>query len=350
MLSISPKRALLVLGLGIAVGLKRYYANPKTMATLAPAIALSHGGGMFHLTLSQSQSQSHTIISPPDTGRLDANTSDTSTGPLPILNDPGHKDIIYSLKNRVPKILRLGTPQQPKAIVLVTAHWTTDKPAVSSGKTHELLYDYYGFPPESYRLKYPAPGEPDVAARVGEAFAAQGLKPDLDPKRPWDHGVFVPLSLVAPAADIPIVQVSVLLNEDPDRHLRMGAALRALRRDNIAVVGSGFASFHNLGTMRALASWPLDKRAAFKKDSDAWNDAVTGAVTAPAAKDRWDSIKQWRKFPHADTMHPPGGGEHFMPLIVCVGAAEEGEETKLYKDTYTGVDIFTYYWGGEEVK
>jgi len=298
MLSISPKRALLVLGLGIAVGLKRYYANPKTMATLAPAIALSHGGGMFHLTLSQSQSQSHTIISPPDTGQFDANTNDTSTGPLPILNDPGHKDIIYSLKNRVPKILRLGTPQQPKAIVLVTAHWTTD----------------------------------------------------IDPKRPWDHGVFVPLSLVAPAADIPIVQVSVLLNEDPDRHLRMGAALRALRRDNIAVVGSGFASFHNLGTMRALASWPLDKRAAFKKDSDAWNEAVTGAVTAPAAKDRWDSIKQWRKFPHADTMHPPGGGEHFMPLIVCVGAAEEGEETKLYKDMYTGVDIFTYYWGGEEVK
>ncbi|KAL3963436.1 hypothetical protein ACCO45_000440 [Purpureocillium lilacinum] len=316
MLSISPKRALLVLGLGIAVGLKRYYANPKTMATLAPAIALSHGGGMAPPHPQRPRPQGHHLLAQE-----------------PRAQDPPARH-----------------PQQPKAIVLVTAHWTTDKPAVSSGKTHELLYDYYGFPPESYRLKYPAPGEPDVAARVGEAFAAQGLKPDLDPKRPWDHGVFVPLSLVAPAADIPIVQVSVLLNEDPDRHLRMGAALRALRRDNIAVVGSGFASFHNLGTMRALASWPLDKRAAFKKDSDAWNDAVTGAVTAPAAKDRWDSIKQWRKFPHADTMHPPGGGEHFMPLIVCVGAAEEGEETKLYKDTYTGVDIFTYYWGGEEVK
>ncbi|KAJ6441531.1 calcium-translocating P-type ATPase, PMCA-type [Purpureocillium lavendulum] len=316
MISVSPRRALLALGLGIAIGVKRYYSNPRTMATtLAPAIALSHGGG-----------------------------------PLPILNDPGHKDIIYSLKNRVPKILRLGTPQQPKAIVLVTAHWTTDKPVVSSGKTHELLYDYYGFPPESYKLKYPAPGEPDVAARVGEAFAAQGLKPELDPKRPWDHGVFVPLTLVAPEAEIPVVQVSVLLNEDPDRHLRMGAALQALRRDNIAVVGSGFASFHNLGTMRALSMWPLEKRAAFKKDSDEWNDAVTGVVTAATAKDRWDGIKAWRSFPHADTMHPPGGGEHFMPLIVCVGAAEEGEETKFYKDTYTGVDIYTYYWGGEEVK
>ncbi|PNY27009.1 4,5-DOPA dioxygenase extradiol [Tolypocladium capitatum] len=282
---------------------------------VAPVVALSHGGG-----------------------------------PLPLLGDPNHKTIIYSLKNRVPRILGLGTPSQPRAIVLVTAHWTTELPTISSGKSHDLLYDYYNFPEESYSLKYPAPGEPDIATAIRAAFEEAGLQPRLDEKRGWDHGVFVPLTLVNPKADIPVVQLSVLRSEDPATHLRMGAALARLRADNIAIVGSGFASFHNFSTMRSVRNLPPAQFAVFKADSDEWNSALTTAVSAESMDSRWDGLKAWRRMPHADRMHPPGGGEHFMPLVVCAGAAGEGEGAKFYKDQYSGLDIFTYYWGGEQVE
>ncbi|POR34275.1 4,5-DOPA dioxygenase extradiol [Tolypocladium paradoxum] len=283
--------------------------------TVAPVIALSHGGG-----------------------------------PLPILGDPNHKSIIYSLRNRVPKILGLGSPSQPRAIVLVTAHWTTELPTISSGQSHDLLYDYYNFPEEAYSLKYPAPGAPGLARTIRAAFEEAGLRPQLDGERGWDHGVFVPLTLVNPKADIPVVQLSVLRSEDPTAHLRMGAALARLRADNIAIIGSGFASFHNLGTMRAIRSYPPAQLAAFRADSDEWNAALTTAVAAETTEGRWAGLEAWRGMPHADRMHPPAGGEHFMPLVVCAGAAAEGEETRFYKDEFSGVDIFTYYWGAEQVE
>ncbi|KYK62034.1 uncharacterized protein DCS_03179 [Drechmeria coniospora] len=284
-------------------------------SALAPVIALSHGGG-----------------------------------PLPILGDPGHKSIIYSLKKRVPQILGLGTPRQPRAIVLITAHWTTDVPSISSSESHKLLFDYYNFPPEAYKLEYAAPGAPDIAERIRKAFTDQRLSPKLDADRGWDHGVFVPLTLVLPKADVPVVQVSVLRSEDPDAHLRMGAALAALRADGIAIIGSGFASLHNLDTMLSLRSVRPDQCAAFRRDSDEWNDALTHVVTAADKDARWTGLKAWRALPHANQMHPPNGGEHFMPLIVCAGAAGEEEAAKYYKDDFVGVDIFTYYWGAEQVE
>lgn len=104
-------------------------------------------------------------------------------GPMPVLNDPAHTDIVRSLSQRVPKLLGIGTDRAPRAIVLVTAHWSTDKPTISSGKRHSLLYDYGGFPPEAYKLRYDAPGSPEVAEDVRRALEAEGLEPELDPKR-----------------------------------------------------------------------------------------------------------------------------------------------------------------------
>ncbi|RKL47373.1 hypothetical protein BFJ72_g2364 [Fusarium proliferatum] len=283
------------------------------MSKVAPVIALSHGGG-----------------------------------PMPVLGDPRHESIVYSLKNRVPKILKLGTPDQPRAIILVTAHWSTAKPTISSGASHKLLYDYYGFPRESYSLKYPAPGHPDIANEIADALRGEGLTPELDDERGWDHGVFIPLLLVNPKADIPVVQVSVLESEDPEEHLRMGAALRKLRANNIAVVGSGFASFHNIRAMMMLGSSGPEQQAQFRTLSDEWNNTLTEAALKKDTDERWKALKGWRKFPYADMMHPPNGGEHFMPLLVCAGAAREGEETRKYNDEYVGVEISTFYWGSEE--
>lgn len=104
-------------------------------------------------------------------------------GPMPLLGDPGHKDIIKSLSQRVPKILKLGTPDAPRAIVVVTAHWSEDRPTISSGKKHSLYYDYGGFPAATYKLKYDAPGSPEVAEEVRQAFAKAGLDPVMNDKR-----------------------------------------------------------------------------------------------------------------------------------------------------------------------
>jgi hypothetical protein len=118
------------------------------MTRVAPVISLSHGGG-----------------------------------PMPLLGDPSHAAITKSLKTRVPKILKLGTAEAPKAIVLVTAHWSTSKVTVSSGSKHELLYDYYGFPPESYEIKHDAPGSPEVAEEVAKALKEAKIECEKDAKR-----------------------------------------------------------------------------------------------------------------------------------------------------------------------
>lgn len=266
---------------------------------------------------------------------------------MPLLDDPMHKDIIASLRDRVPRLLGLNTPTPPKAIVLVTAHWSTRVPTITSATNPSLLYDYYGFPPETYSLKYPAPGSPSVADEVRKAMEAEGLKPALDPKRPWDHGVFVPLLLVNPKADVPVVQVSVLESENATEHFAMGRALASLRDQNIAVIGSGFASFHNLRKMGELMRGGAIS--SFKGRSDKWNEALGEVVRREGEEERLKGLEGWRGLPNADEMHPRGGGEHFMPLIVCAGAAG-GEKAKGYKDKFLGVDVWTYYWGADEVK
>lgn len=118
------------------------------MSRIAPVISLSHGGG-----------------------------------PMPLLGDPSHKQITNSLRTKVPQILKLGTPEQPKAIVLITAHWSTNKVTISSGAKHGLLYDYYGFPPESYEIKHDAPGSPEVAGAVEKALKEAGVECRKDSQR-----------------------------------------------------------------------------------------------------------------------------------------------------------------------
>ena len=102
---------------------------------------------------------------------------------MPLLGDPGHVNLIKSMKTTIPKILRLGTENAPKAIVLVTAHWTQPNPTISSGKTPKLLYDYGGFPPESYKLKYDAPGAPELAKEVADLLRGAGFTPELNDER-----------------------------------------------------------------------------------------------------------------------------------------------------------------------
>lgn len=262
---------------------------------------------------------------------------------MPVLGDPGHAAIVKSLQKRVPEILKLGTPEAPRAIVVVTAHWSEPQPTISSASSHQLYYDYGGFPKESYQLKYPAPGSPETALEVKAALEGAGFRPVMDEKRGWDHGVFIPFLLINPKADVPIVQLSVLRSEDPAEHVRMGRALSALRDSNVAIVGSGFASLHNLPNLFALMSGNSSAARELKPKTKEWNQALTDAVLEPDVQEREDRLAGWRKFPHSYDMHPRNGAEHFMPLLVCVGAGGD-EKGQAYKDDFHGVDVYSYYW------
>ncbi|KAL5116132.1 hypothetical protein ACEQ8H_006029 [Pleosporales sp. CAS-2024a] len=263
-------------------------------------------------------------------------------GPMPLLGDASHGNIVQSLKTKLPKILKLGTPEAPRAIVLVTAHWSTEEVRVSSGSRHELLYDYYGFPPESYEIKHDAPGSPEVASEVLQALQEAGIACAADAQRGWDHGVFVPMKLMDPAAAVPIVQLSVLASESPSQSYAIGRALSVLRARNIAIVGSGFATMHNLRLMfSGEASTP-----AFKQQVADWSDAVSDAAMTGDADARAAKFASWRAWPNAYKMHPRGGAEHFLPLIVCAGAAGTSKGNR-YADDFRGLDYWSYYWADE---
>jgi len=158
----------------------------------------------------------------------------------------------------------------------------------------------------------------------------------------WDHGVFVPMKLIDPSAKTPIVQISVLASESPAQSYAIGQAVSSLRSQNIAIVGSGFATFHNLRLMFSGVTATPD----FKKQNTDWSNAVTDAALTDDEAARGKKFEDWRKWPNAYTMHPRGGAEHFLPLIVCAGAAGTTAGRK-YTDDFQGVDYFSYYWDEE---
>ncbi|MBL0932787.1 MAG: dioxygenase, partial [Alphaproteobacteria bacterium] len=135
--------------------------------------------------------------------------------------------------------------EKPKAILIASAHWETDEPLASTAKQPETIHDFYGFPPELYKLAYPAPGAPEIAARAAEALRAAGFAAaGTDPGRGLDHGAWVPLSMIYDDADVPMFQLSIQPDRDPAHHHKIGQALAKLRDDGIAIVGSGSAT-HN---------------------------------------------------------------------------------------------------------
>ena len=147
------------------------------------------------------------------------------------------------------------------------------------------------------------------------------------------------MTLINPSANIPIVQLSVLESESPTTHFNMGRALIRLRESNVAVIGSGFASFHNLQMLFSGASRNPD----FKQRNDAWNEDIRQAIQEPDVQLRQKNIEAWRSWASTYEMHPRGGAEHFLPLIVAAGAGGS-DAAKSYKDDFQGLEMFSYYW------
>lgn len=231
------------------------------------------------------------------------------------------------------KQLAATLPRTPKAIVMVSAHWLTPNLAVTSAAHPDLIYDYYGFPPHTYELKYPAPGAPALADQIVKSFTAAGIASALDAKRGFDHGMFIPLKLIFPDAQIPVVQLSLHNSLDPLKHLEAGRALETLRDQDVLIIGSGM-SFHNMGAYGNPQYGPV---------SDAFDAWLTQAVESSPAE-RHHLLAHWEQAPYARQCHPPRAEEHLIPLMMVAGAAGNDAGRKVFADRVmeTTLSAFTF--------
>jgi aromatic ring-opening dioxygenase catalytic subunit (LigB family) len=252
-------------------------------------------------------------------------------GPWPFvdLGFPAHElEAMAAYLRSVAKLPR----ERPRALLVVSAHWEEQVPTVQASPAPPMLYDYYGFPPESYRVRWPAPGSPELAARVRELLTAAGIPSAEDGHRGFDHGTFVPLSLLYPAADLPTVQLSLKVGLDPTEHLALGRALRPLRDEGVFILGSGM-TFHDLRTF-------FDPRAhGISAAFDTWlQQAVTDA---PEKRD--EALRNWTHAPMARRAHPRE--EHLLPLHVVAGAAGEDRGVLSWSGTNLGHRLSGFHFG-----
>ena len=251
-------------------------------------------------------------------------------GPWPWLDGPFRRQF-DRLEASLAQIAReVG---KPNAVLMISGHWEADRPTVQSGEAPGMVYDYSGFPPHTYSIEYSAPGAPAVAERVKELLEAAGIPAALDAQRGYDHGTFAPLQAMYPEADVPVVQLSLKHGYDPAEHLAIGRALAPLRDEGVLIVGSGL-SWHNLRMFGPAARAP-------SKAFDAWLDE---ALALPAAE-RSRRLEQWAQAPAARLAHPEE--DHFVPLMVAVGAAEDERATRVYHedDFMGGVTASSYRFG-----
>jgi aromatic ring-opening dioxygenase catalytic subunit (LigB family) len=251
-------------------------------------------------------------------------------GPLPLLGDPEHQAMVDWMRT----ITR--TVGSPDAILLISAHWEEPVAKVTGGPYPSLIYDYYGFPEETYRIQYPAPGAPELAEKVFQLLRASGLEARNDRQRGFDHGMFVPLILMYPEAAIPCVQLSLLKSLDPEAHIRMGQALSELRKENLLIIGSGF-SFHNL---RALMARNRGERDVRNEEFDRWLiDTCTNESLFPEERAR--RLVEWEQAPSARYCHPRE--EHLLPLHVCYGLAN-APALLVFNDQILGKMASAFLW------
>lgn len=250
-------------------------------------------------------------------------------GPLPILGDPGHAAMVRFMQDLPHRLTR------PDAVLVISAHWEEEHPMVFSADDVPLFYDYYGFPAEAYTITYPAPASKQLVGQISDLLSSAGFHPATDTRRGLDHGVFIPLKLMAPQADIPVVQLSLLAGLDPAAHLALGRALRPLLDQNILVVGSGF-SFHNLN-----AFFSRDHNAP-DPANEAFQDWLVETVAADIPQDEREArLLDWESAPHARYCHPRE--DHLMPLHVCAGLAGKAGE-KIFDDAIMGKRGVAFRW------
>ena len=177
-------------------------------------------------------------------------------GPWPFMDlGPAKQAAMKPLADYLGALV-LGLPQRPRAVLMVSAHWEEPVATLMTSPHPPMLYDYYNFPASTYALQWPAPGATDLAPTVSAMLGRAGFEVRSDPNRGFDHGTFVPMMLALPKADLPVLQLSLLQDMDPSRHLALGEALAPLRDEGVLLLGSG-NSYHNMrGFGQASSSAP----------------------------------------------------------------------------------------------
>ncbi len=250
-------------------------------------------------------------------------------GPLPILGDAGHEKMV-DFMTKLPSRL-----ERPAAILVISAHWEESAATLLGAEAPAMFYDYYGFPNEAYQIKYPAPGNPELANRICGLLSENSIPSRVDAQRGFDHGLFIPLKLMYPDANIPCIQLSLLRGLNPSTHIALGRVLRGLAQEKLLVIGSGF-SFHN---MRAF-SWQGDN------GPDAANDAfqnwLIDVCTGPMTEsEREQKLIEWEKAPSARYCHPRE--EHLLPLHICAGMSEKPAAV-IFDDYILGKRAVAFLW------
>lgn len=221
---------------------------------------------------------------------------------------------------------------RPRAVLVVSAHWESYELRVGNAAQPRTWHDFGGFPAELYAVQYPAPGEPQLAQQVRQLLIDAELPTELDEQRPRDHGAWVPLMLMYPDADIPVVQLSLPSHAGPELQVKVGQALRSLREQGVLLVGSGSIT-HNLGELNwragpeVIAPWAGEFRD--------W------MVERLYQDDRAALLDYRRQAPHAVRNHP--SDEHLLPLFFALGA---GEYFSLVHSGFTygalGMDVYRF--------
>lgn len=248
-------------------------------------------------------------------------------GPWPYIEDMRQCFAVTTAElTKLPDTL----PAKPKAILMITGHWEAPQFTVSTSEHPPMNYDYYGFPEYTYHLQYPAPGNPELAKRVRDLLRASGTECAEDPERGLDHGVFVPMMLMYPEADIPVVLLSMKSSYDPSEHIKLGEALAPLRDEGILIIGSGL-TYHN---MRGFG------RPASLEPSVQFEQYLYDAISINDPQQRNRALVNWEQAPFARLVHPRE--DHLIPLMVVAGAAGRDTGQRIFTDTVFEVVMASY--------
>jgi 4,5-DOPA dioxygenase extradiol len=253
-------------------------------------------------------------------------------GPCFFMNQNAPCDPMWRPMEAYLKTIIADLPERPSAILIVSGHWEEPKFTLQVGKHPALMFDYHGFPAHTYDLRFDAPGAPDIARAAAALLNDAGFATAEDAARGWDHGVFIPLLVALPDADIPIVQLSLRADLDPGSHIAVGRALARLRDRGVLIIGSGM-SFHNMGVRGGQATAPADQ----------WDAALTAAITNPDPQARAALLGDWTALPNARFAHPRE--EHLLPLMVALGAGQDDAAVQAYHDHVLGWAISAYRFG-----
>ena len=257
-------------------------------------------------------------------------------GPLPLLGESNHKGLIEFIKQLGAKV------PQPDSIIVVSAHWEEETVSVSSHLTPPMIYDYYGFSPESYQIEYSAPGNYELALNIVDKLKRFGINAKTDDKRGFDHGTFVPLKLLFPQANIPVVQLSLNSDLNPESQIQLGECIAELANQNILIIGSGM-SFHNLNVLMSNDPKVLQK-------SQQFDDWLNVSVLSKELDWQQKQLRliNWQEAPHARFAHPRE--EHLMPLHVCFGAAKKlGFKAKsIFNQIFLNTRVSGFMWHSDQ--